>query len=1694
MTFTRRQVFLVLSVLALTMPFSAGVTNLRDVSAINNLYITLGAPSLSHWLAFGGDPCGEKWQGVVCDSSNITEIRISGMKVGGGLSDTLADFSSIQVMDFSNNHISGTIPQALPSTIRNLSLSSNRFTGNIPFTLSFLSDLSELSLGNNLLSGEIPDYFQQLSKLTKLDLSSNVLEGRLPPSMGDLAALKILYLQDNKLIGTLDVIEDLFLTDLNVANNLFSGPIPPNLLKVPHFTKDGTPFNTSIITPPPPAVVPPPPTTTTHRSPPPVTHIPPGSTVPPAPFAPFVPLQPTPPPPSPPLVWSPPSDNGGGGDPWNSVSGQPTLQISPPSGSGSGKFWSTQRIILVICSVAVIVLVSGLCVTLWRCCRNKKYNRYVPQARKDYQRPYFNKPPSQPTTPFMGKVSREPMVKPYDGYGAGDRLYGYPTPPRAEESRRAMPPTSYYNVNVTQKPLQQPPRRFQSNDAATKRTAHFPPGLNTSSSATVFTVSSLQQYTNSFSEEHIIGEGSLGNVYKAVFPHGKFLAVRKLSNTINRTQSDGDFLKLVSNVLKLKRGNILEFLGYCNEYGQRLLVYEYCPNGSLQDALHLDRKLNKKLTWNVRMNIALGAAKALQFLHEVCQPPVVHQNFKSSKVLLDGKLSVRVADSGLAYMLPPRPTSQMAGYAAPEIEYGSYTCQSDVYSLGVVMLELLTGSRPFDRTRRRDQTLAQWAMPRLHDIDALTRMADPSLHGAYSVKSLSRFADIISRSLQMEPGFRPPVSEIVQDLQQEFLAHSANVNCLSIGKKTSRLLLTGGDDCKVNLWSIGKSTSLTSLCGHTSPIDSVTFNTEEALVLAGASSGVIKLWNLQEAKVVRGFTGHISNCSALEFHPFGQYLASGSSDANLKIWDIRKKGCIQTYKGHTRGISTVKFTPDGRWLVSGGLDNVVKIWDITAGKLLHEFKFHDGPIRSLDFHPLEFLLATGSADRTVKFWDLETFELIGSTRPEATGVRSIAFHPDGQTLFCGLDDGLKVYSWEPVICRDSVDMGWSTLGDMCINENKFVGCSYYRNSVGIWVSDISKLEPYGAGSEDENECMVKRFSALDEQASERMKSGSRGSGNLKAAIRKSEKQNADDKSSRMHSVVDSDSGEESSHSRSESVASSKNSPGMMLRPAHVRKTLAKFEESASVHSGTRKKSSQDVEEETQTRNAEDSTIKGIMYKFEKALSSEPPTDEATRMLHKPPRVQRSSYNNNYNESRRAMSVDSGTLNDSKGGMEHSGDLPASRILCNEDINSQHIVTKTERVVSPEKPGDEQTIKVVSGRTRSLVERFERGEKITHTEEADNTNAVEQDPHKTSRQTGETPVVVSTRRARSTPARVMPIVLNRDSNIKSDESPSTQPARTSSVPVILNQSTNDEPSVTLTQSRTSPARTLPLTLNQATHIVMSRRPRRTSSARVRPMSLSQAVRMTSHECSVTSTRPDRTSPPRVMPTKLNQTDDMASDTSHITSRRRTSPTQMLATPTEIDNLVDMAQDETHVSSQTDSDITENLMQTHEEFLSTLQSRLTKLQIVRHFWERSDVKGAIGALRKLTDQSVQADVISILTDKIEILTLDMFSQLVPVLTSLLGSRTERPVNVSLDMLLKLVAVFGTVIRSTVSAPRIVGVDLHADESLFYGTAQDSKDSANSRKKRRSNNKKGSRTKPCSSTNIATCKANNDHGAAL
>lgn len=290
--------------------------------------------------------------------------------------------------------------------------------------------------------------------------------------------------------------------------------------------------------------------------------------------------------------------------------------------------------------------------------------------------------------------------------------------------------------------------------------------------AASYTVGYLQTVTNSFSQDNIIGEGSLGRVYKAEFSNGKVMAVKKIDNSALSLQEEDNFLEAVSNMSRFRHPNIVSLVGYCSEYGQRLLVYEYIGNGSLHDMLHFSDDGSKRLTWNARVKVALGTARALEYLHEVCLPSVVHKNFKSANILLDEEFNPHLSDCGLAALTPNterQVSTQMVGsfgYSAPEFALsGVYTTKSDVYSFGVVTLELLTGRKPLDSSRpRSEQSLVRWATPQLHDIDALAKMVDPALNGMYPAKSLSRFADIIALCVQPEPEFRPPMSEVVQAL------------------------------------------------------------------------------------------------------------------------------------------------------------------------------------------------------------------------------------------------------------------------------------------------------------------------------------------------------------------------------------------------------------------------------------------------------------------------------------------------------------------------------------------------------------------------------------------------------------------------------------------------------------------------------------------------------------------------------------------------------------------------------------------------------------------------------------------------------------------------------------------------------------------------------------------------------------------
>ncbi|KAM7255205.1 hypothetical protein ACFE04_020446 [Oxalis oulophora] len=929
---------------------------------------------------------------------------------------------------------------------------------------------------------------------------------------------------------------------------------------------------------------------------------------------------------------------------------------------------------------------------------------------------------------------------------------------------------------------------------------------------------------------------------------------------------------------------------------------------------------------------------------------------------------------------------------------------------------------------------------------------------------------------------------------QEFVAHSSTVNCVKIGNKGCRLLITGGDDHKVNLWEIGKPTSLLTLCGHTSAVHSLAFDSAQVLVLAGAASGATKLWDLEQAKIVRTLNGHRSNCTAVEFHPFGEFFASGSMDTHLRIWDIRKKGCIHTYRGHTQGVSTIKFSPDGRWVVSGGYDNVVKIWDLTAGKLLHDFKFHEGHIRSIDFHPLEFLLATGSADKTVKFWDLETFELIGTSRPEATGVRAITFHPDGRTLFSGSDDNLKVYSWEPVVRHDSVDIGWSTLGDLCIKEGNLIGCSYYQNSVGVWVADTSRIEPYGACPvRGENECTDAKFDLQGSPSEEH------GPGSLRSTP-SSRCISPDSEAKEIKNIyVDSTGGKPIPSRRVGSL----NSPKIVLPEKSEENNLEKQRSAVGVHG------------KSNGQTDSNSFVIPTIIPQEGPIGKESISFSRTKpgMLLRPAHVHRPSNSK----------IDTEKLS------EDVVSEDRARISTEEkDSNIKTVITdKLDKVQSPPKPPsnvnsdkflncnkETNSVKfvngVVSGRTRSLVERFERREasSITEDQPSSTTTHVTVESNRTPQfdkepassvllesddanlQLDETPTSIVT-----PPHRLTSPLDKRLTNLQLDETTTaivTPPHRLTSP--LDKRLTNLQLDETTTSIVTPPHRVTPQLDKRPTSIAspayhatpqLDKRPTSivtptnqiTPQLHKKPTSLvNSADRVTIHLDKKPTSRVTRANhatqldkipisiftpdgiftPSRQVTPSIVIPEEDKRPVYHITPLDERPPVSVML-PGQ-DKQIEL-NEEPQISGRElpggAQDVIEILMETHDVFTSTLRSRLTKLQMVSHFWKRKDMRGAFGALRKLSDHScdlpelyvlmkqVHADVISVVMEKMEILTLDLFSCLLPVLIGLLDSKTDRHISMSLEMLLKLVAVFGPVVRSTISGPPLVGVDLQAEQ---------------------------------------------------
>ncbi|KAI3690459.1 hypothetical protein L2E82_48485 [Cichorium intybus] len=300
-------------------------------------------------------------------------------------------------------------------------------------------------------------------------------------------------------------------------------------------------------------------------------------------------------------------------------------------------------------------------------------------------------------------------------------------------------------------------------------------------------VDELKEITDNFGSVSQIGEGTYGKVYYGVLRSGQVAAIKNLHSI---EQTDIDFLAHVSMISRLKHNNLVELLGYCIDGDWRILAYEFASLGSLHDVLH-GRRISVRgaeprpvLSWFQRVKIAVGAAKGLEYLHENSHARIIHHNISSSNVLLFEDHVAKIADIDLvdqnqdvARTLLPTWVPGTFGYIAPEYAMtGEMTSKSDVYSYGVVLLELLTGRRPVDNNLpRAQQNLVSWATPKLRE-DKVNQCVDARLNGEYPLKAVAKMAAVAALCVHYKADSRPNMGIVVKALQPLLNVHGGSHN------------------------------------------------------------------------------------------------------------------------------------------------------------------------------------------------------------------------------------------------------------------------------------------------------------------------------------------------------------------------------------------------------------------------------------------------------------------------------------------------------------------------------------------------------------------------------------------------------------------------------------------------------------------------------------------------------------------------------------------------------------------------------------------------------------------------------------------------------------------------------------------------------------------------------------------------------
>ncbi|KAL8116922.1 hypothetical protein AgCh_023197 [Apium graveolens] len=720
---------------------------------------------------------------------SLIHVLFESNQLTGSIPSTLGLVSTLEVVRLDRNSLSGSIPSNISNltTVNELHLSNNRLTGPLP-DLSEISSLTYLDLSNNsFTASDVPPWFTTLQSLTTLMMERTGLQGEVPVALFSAPQLQTVILRHNQLNGTLDLgtsySSNLKLVDLqsNSISEIKQRPGHDNNLVLvgnPVCEESGaTGIYCSIPQP-----------NAQYTTP-------------------FIDCTPT----------SCQADQISSPHCQCAYPYMGTLYFRAPSFSDLGNatmYESLQNTMLRVLQTNQVPVDS---ISLKNPTKNlddylvlrlevfpsglDRFNRTgisrtgFMLSNQTFKPPhgfgpfYFS---ADAYKYFPGKSSTDSKKSVSTGILIGAVLggsvvllllifagvYAYRQKRRAERADKKNNPFASWDSN--------------------KSSGGVPPQLK---GARNFSYEELKKSTNNFSEANNIGSGGYGMVYRGLLPGGLLVAIKRAQQ--GSTQGGLEFKTEIELLSRVHHKNVVSLVGFCFEQSEQMLIYEFIPNGTLKESL--SGKSGIRLDWTRRLRIALGTARGLQYLHDLADPPIIHRDIKTNNILLDGSLNAKVADFGLSKLMSDAEkghvTTQVKGtmgYLDPEYYMTQQlTEKSDVYSYGVVLLELLTAKSPIEKGKYIVREVKQ-AMDKTKDLYNLSEVIDPAIAFGHELKGLERFVELALNCVEEVGANRPDMSDAVKELESIMKFAGINPNAESASTSASYEGVEKGDK---NLYS-----------------------------------------------------------------------------------------------------------------------------------------------------------------------------------------------------------------------------------------------------------------------------------------------------------------------------------------------------------------------------------------------------------------------------------------------------------------------------------------------------------------------------------------------------------------------------------------------------------------------------------------------------------------------------------------------------------------------------------------------------------------------------------------------------------------------------------------------------------------------------------------------------------------------------